>query len=461
MMVEQLDKNMVPAEEPADRSMCRFFKRVFDVFFAALGLLCLSPLFAVVMVAVKLTDGGSIFYRQRRVGLGGRPFWILKFRTMVLNADRMGPSVTKDRDPRITAVGRILRRTKLDEMPQLWNVLVGEMSFVGPRPEVPKYVERYSEEQRRVLQLKPGITDLATLVFRDEESLLRNAVDVEEFYVNHCVPRKARLNLQYAERANMLEDVLLILQTLCPYKLGIFIGYALILSLSLGLSYLLRFEFSVPSGELSESWIRWLGTVPVQIGCLVWRRQFVGLLSFFDVVEMKRLANGLGFAAGLQWLLWEVLGGRGMPPRGVILINFAVAFLLIAGVRVHLRSLRERRRARTNVRTRERDTLCVGIIGAGELGGWLARQINTASGERKVVVFFDDDPNKWNRELCDVPVVGMPECLLDGSWSGQLHEVILAMPNASSERVEQIQSLLAAADIRVRILPSVEELLRG
>lgn len=193
-------------------------KRLFDIFFSALGLLVLSPLLVVLAVWVKLSDFGPVFYRQVRVGLGGKPFRIWKFRSMVVNADQMGLAVTSGNDPRITRVGRLLRKTKLDELPQLWNVFVGEMSFVGPRPEVPRYVDRYTPEQREILKLKPGITDLATLEFRDEEDLLKAQGDVEKFYLEVCVPRKIELNLRYARQASLARDVWIILQTLWPWR---------------------------------------------------------------------------------------------------------------------------------------------------------------------------------------------------------------------------------------------------
>jgi lipopolysaccharide/colanic/teichoic acid biosynthesis glycosyltransferase len=195
-------------------------KRAFDLLFSIVGLILLSPMFGLLAVAVKLSDGGPVFYRQERVGEGGRLFAILKFRSMLVNAEKMGLSVTKDGDPRITKVGRFLRKTKLDELPQLWNVLQGDMSFVGPRPEVPCYVEKYTTGQKRVLELRPGITDLATLEFRNEEELLRTAADTEKFYLEYCVPRKIELNLAYAKTANVWEDVKIILRTLLPLGAG-------------------------------------------------------------------------------------------------------------------------------------------------------------------------------------------------------------------------------------------------
>lgn len=193
-------------------------KRLYDFSFAFTGLLLLSPLFCLIALFVRLFDGSPVFFRQLRIGLAGQPFWIWKFRTMQVNAEQQGASVTRRGDPRITRAGRVLRKTKLDELPQLWNVLKGEMSFVGPRPEAPKYVERFTTSQREVLQLKPGITDLATLAFRDEERLLQSVSDVEGFYLEFCVPKKIELNLQYARRANLWEDTKIILQTVLGAK---------------------------------------------------------------------------------------------------------------------------------------------------------------------------------------------------------------------------------------------------
>ena len=152
-------------------------------------------------------------FSQIRVGYKGKHFRILKFRTMTKDADQIGPQFTVKGDPRITPFGRFLRRTKIDEFPQLWNVVRGEMTFVGPRPEVPRYVELLSEEQKAVLQYVPGITGVATLEFRNEEHWLAGAEDPEEVYITEVIPRKIELNLKYAETATLWQDFKLILRT--------------------------------------------------------------------------------------------------------------------------------------------------------------------------------------------------------------------------------------------------------
>ena len=179
---------------------------------AALGLLVLWPLLLLVAAAIWWQDSRPVLFAQERVGRHGVPFRMLKFRTM--RARSHGPLITAAGDPRITPIGRLLRRSKLDELPQLFNVLKGEMAVVGPRPEVARYVARYSTAERCVLDLLPGITDPASLAFLDEEHVLAQAADPELTYVGAIMPEKIRLNLAYATRATALTDIRVVLATL-------------------------------------------------------------------------------------------------------------------------------------------------------------------------------------------------------------------------------------------------------
>jgi len=190
-------------------------KRLFDIVCSSLGLLVLGLPMLVVAAIVKLTDFGPVLYKQVRVGRDGREFEIFKFRSMVVNADKIGAQITVGRDPRITRIGQFLRATKLDELPQLLNVLFGTMSLVGPRPEVPKYVAMYTHEQRRVLSVRPGITDLASVKYRHESELLAEAGDDwERVYIEQVMPDKLRLNLEYIVAQALWLDVSLIFRTL-------------------------------------------------------------------------------------------------------------------------------------------------------------------------------------------------------------------------------------------------------
>ena len=165
-------------------------KRALDVALSGAALLVLWPVFALIAVAIKLDSPGPVFYRQVRVGRGGKPFRIFKFRSMVDNADKKGLTITVGRDSRITRVGAILRKTKVDELAQLLNVLCGQMSFVGPRPEVEEYVALYTPEQRQVLLVRPGITDYASIAYRNENEMLEGASDPRRMYIEEIMPAK-------------------------------------------------------------------------------------------------------------------------------------------------------------------------------------------------------------------------------------------------------------------------------
>jgi len=187
--------------------------RWLDLVISLAGLVLLSPLFALVAPLVKLNSAGPVFYRARRVGKDGRVFYLLKFRTMVAGADVRGPGITTAGDSRITRVGHLLRRTKIDELPQLVNVLVGEMSLVGPRPEDPRYVALYTPEQQRVLAVRPGITSPASLRYRNEERLL-GGPDWRQVYVEQVMPHKLQIELDYLARRTVWSDLGILLRTL-------------------------------------------------------------------------------------------------------------------------------------------------------------------------------------------------------------------------------------------------------
>ena len=188
-------------------------KRLFDITFSLLGLIVLSPLFVLAALLVKLTSRGPVFFAQQRVGRSFRPFQILKFRTMVVDAPKLGGQLTAGRDPRVTTVGRFLRATKIDELPQLINVLRGDMSFVGPRPEVPRYVEQFHMDYEELLRVRPGITDLASLKYRHESELLGEADDPEAMYVTTILPDKIELGKEYVRKRSLPLDIQLICKT--------------------------------------------------------------------------------------------------------------------------------------------------------------------------------------------------------------------------------------------------------
>lgn len=189
-------------------------KRLLDIFFPLAGIIVLSPFLSLVAILIKLDSKGPVFFKQERIGLGFEPFTIIKFRTMEVDACRKGPLVTSGGDRRITKIGRLLRRTKIDELPQLLNVLKGDMSLVGPRPEVGKYVNIFRYDYWEVLKVRPGITDFASLEYCDEEEALKKYADPEEGYIKEILPAKIVLYKKYLSEKGLLTDIKLIFLTL-------------------------------------------------------------------------------------------------------------------------------------------------------------------------------------------------------------------------------------------------------
>lgn len=188
--------------------------RFFDLLFTVLGLIILSPLFLIVAIWIKLDSNGPVFYRQTRVGRNSKDFKLLKFRSMVTDADKNGLITVGGRDPRVTQSGYFIRKYKLDELPQLLNVLKGDMSLVGPRPEVRKYVDLYNESQRRVLSVKPGITDYASIQFIDENEILGKAENPEMVYIEKVMPEKIKYNMKYIQNRSVKEYFKIIFLTI-------------------------------------------------------------------------------------------------------------------------------------------------------------------------------------------------------------------------------------------------------
>lgn len=188
-------------------------KRIFDFTFALAGLILLSPLVLLVALFIKLYDWGPVFYRGERVGRHGKLFHIYKFRSMIVDAEKTGVTSTAEEDPRITPIGRFLRKTKLDELPQLINVLRGEMSLVGPRPEVKKHIDLYSDEQKVILNIKPGITDYASIWNSDEAELLKGSKNPDKDFIEKIMPEKIRLQLKYYREQSLLTDLKILFLT--------------------------------------------------------------------------------------------------------------------------------------------------------------------------------------------------------------------------------------------------------
>lgn len=189
-------------------------KRLFDIFFSSIGLAILLPFFIIMGLLIIMDSRGGVFYKQVRVGLNGKDFKLFKFRSMATGSDKKGLLTVGGHDSRITRVGYFIRKYKIDELPQLINVFLGDMSLVGPRPEVRKYVDLYNDIQKKVLTIKPGITDYASIQYSNENEILGNATDPEKVYIEEIMPAKLKLNLKYIAEQGLLTDVKIIFNTI-------------------------------------------------------------------------------------------------------------------------------------------------------------------------------------------------------------------------------------------------------
>ena len=189
-------------------------KRLFDITASFFGILILSPLFIFISLWVGLSSKGGVFYKQIRVGRNNKDFKLYKFRSMRVNSDKQGLLTVGSKDSRITKAGYFIRKYKIDELPQLFNVLKGDMSFVGPRPEVRRYVDLYSDEQMKVLSVRPGITDPASIKYRNENDILSSASNPEEYYIQHIMPDKLKINIDYINKRTFVKDIKIIFQTI-------------------------------------------------------------------------------------------------------------------------------------------------------------------------------------------------------------------------------------------------------
>ena len=189
-------------------------KRIFDIVFSFIGIIILLPIFILISLIILFASKGGIFYRQTRVGKNNKDFKIFKFRTMYPDSDKKGLLTVGSRDSRITKPGYFLRKYKLDELPQLFNVFIGDMSFVGPRPEVRKYVEMYNDEQKKVLSVRPGITDYTSIKYRNENDILAKSKNPEQTYIKEIMPAKLELNLKYIREKSTITDLKIIFKTI-------------------------------------------------------------------------------------------------------------------------------------------------------------------------------------------------------------------------------------------------------
>ena len=463
-------------------------KRVFDLLVASLGLLLLSPLFAILILALKIASPGPAFYLATRVGRNGRNFRAIKIRTMVVDADRVGPSITTAGDSRITAMGKFFRRTKLDELPQLINVIKGDMSLVGPRPEAPKYVAMYTPEQRAVLRHRPGMTSLASLQFRNEEEEL-SGPRWEELYVNEIMPEKLRIDLAYLEHRTFLTDLKVIWGTvaLAPIMIEmmkvfrpvsqflvhlrnrhLFVLDIVLLPLAAVVAFALRLDASairlVTRVLLIFAVAAPLIKIPIfaRLG-LYWRYwQYAGqdeMMLLVWAAAIGALAQGALFLSIQAFVPDLFVPG---VPRSIPFIDLLVTFAVIAAPRFALRAGATSAQRVGNAGPKNDAVQRVLIAGAGEAGATVLRELrqNPKMGLLPVG-FIDDDSGKHGMLLNGVPVLGDRKAIPDLVRSQLIDEVIIALPGAAGKTIREVMETCEAAGVSARIVPDIYELLNG
>jgi FlaA1/EpsC-like NDP-sugar epimerase/lipopolysaccharide/colanic/teichoic acid biosynthesis glycosyltransferase len=455
-----------------------FLIRGLDLIVSGCGLLLLAPVFLVIGLMIKLTSPGPVFYRGDRVGQWGRRFKLYKFRSMVQDADRQGPGITGKDDPRITAVGRFLRRAKLDELPQLINILRGEMSLVGPRPEDPRYVAFYTAEQRRLLSVRPGITSPASLYYRQEERLLAGD-DWERAYREQILPHKLTLDLAYLRERTVWTDLALILSTLIN---AVFHGRDRAnLILRLRNRHILMLDILalaiLPALALSLR-LEGLDWWPEHGRALI-LYTLVALVVKVSIFYTLGLYNRYWAYAGVNDLVTVAIAGSLstlavvvlflylhpiLEPyclamfRSVPVIDGLLTPLPVVGFRFGLRGLYYwQRRCREVIGGRR-----VLVVGAGEAGAIVARELRANPQlDMEPVAFADDDPAKLGTAIQGLPVLGSCAQIPELVDRHRIQRIIVAMPSVPLQRQRDIVAICERTGVATHNLPGIYELLAG
>lgn len=477
--------------------------RVVEVLLAAIGLLLTAPLLLLCAIAVKVTSRGPMIFRQGRVGRRGEFFELYKLRTMRLESG--GPEVTARGDERITPVGRILRATKLDELPELWNVLIGDLSLVGPRPEVPRFVDLRNPLWRKVLQVRPGLTDPVTLALRNEETLLDGLgrKEREWFYREAVQPYKLRGYAEYLDRRTWWTDLVVLVHTVvavalpgkapppslvelrqaveradsvAPRASGVRsrllirqVQYSIDILMLVGafaLAYLLRFEFVIPPGQRVQALVQLPYVLAIQLVALllvgvysfVWR--YVGFREARAFVEAA-LWSGLAIVA-LRLFLPDAYGAWRVP-LSVTVMDTVLGFGGVLGVRALRRWAYESRKKR------EAFADCAGaqprnvlLVGAGQAGVLAAREIfGRGDTDLRIQGFVDDDPLKQGAVIQGIRVLGTTGDLARLVKEHGVRDVVITIAQISRREILRLIELCRKISVNVRIIPGLHEILQG
>lgn len=450
---------MTPAGELA--------KHCLDFSLALLGVLCLLPLFVAVALLIKLDTPGPIFFRQKRVGRFGKPFHIFKFRTMVDGAYLMGSRLTVKRDPRVTRLGKFLRWSKLDELPQLLNVLRGDMNLIGPRPEDPHFVEYYTPVQRQVLSVRPGIVGPSQIQGRNEvEDYPDGIKDTERYYVEHILPPKLQRDLEYVQSATFFSDLGLLVHGVWITVRGAFRAEYLwnrrrriallamdtvLIAVSYILACMIRFDFDWPAGEVTLRALALLLILRPPI--LIYFGSYQVILSYFGVWDMFALFKAVS-AGSLLVASLAYFAGLQSHPRSLFVIEWALLMSLLVGSRYVLRAWTRRHPRRATVRAKAI------VVGAGRGGEQILRSlVEDPSSSYRPIGFIDESQERWGSRIHGVKVLGGPAELALALSANGVEVVFVCLSDVSEDTAREVASVCAAAGVECRMLPALSDLL--
>jgi lipopolysaccharide/colanic/teichoic acid biosynthesis glycosyltransferase/nucleoside-diphosphate-sugar epimerase len=443
-------------------------KRVVDTVLAALGLIILAPLLGVIALLIKLDSAGPVFFRQERVGKDGRRFRIFKFRTMVDNAYRLGPRLTQKRDPRVTRVGLVLRWLKLDELPQLINVVSGAMSLVGPRPEDPHFVSLYTPEQREVLRVRPGVVGPSQILGRDELALYPEGVDTEQYYIRHILPQKLQTDLGYVRRARLWYDLTLlghglavtILGSIKPMYFRFNVQKIAFLALDTGLSLLiywgafgLKFDWTMTPA--SQAYLAAASALIVLIRplCFVYFGLYQNILRYLGTSEFVAVVKAVSVGTVLISAGLFLTDFRSQS-RAVLAIDWMLLIVSLYGYRLFLK-------IRAENQTHPRSPAL--IVGANDTGEQLAGQLmRDPSLAYTPVGFLDDDLNKQGALIHGIKVLGTVQDLQHVARLKGVRMVLIPHPaQPTNGEVKEAVERCREAQLAYRVVPTLDHLLNG
>jgi FlaA1/EpsC-like NDP-sugar epimerase/lipopolysaccharide/colanic/teichoic acid biosynthesis glycosyltransferase len=446
--------------------------RIFDIAVSLLGLVVLAPVFVIVAILVKLDSRGPLFFRQERIGRGFRPFRIYKFRTMREDTGSNEAPTMFHQHHRITRVGSILRKTKIDELPQLINVLRGEMSLVGPRPELQEYVHMFRAKYLKILTVRPGITDLASLEYINEAKVLMNSSNPKDDYINKILPEKIRLAMVYVDRASFFLNIKIIFETLFRIVVPVSLNWknlkvspqgwvfffldSLFGFASFYTAYQLRYDWAVPAKEI-EVIIYLLPIIfvsrAVAYFCYRFYSRFWEYSSLGDLILIVK-----GALLGSLLLVGAIFLHSNPPlqlPRSVPIIDFFLLISLLGGSRMIWRLWRERQKQTPFASEGGVRTL---VFGAGDTGAILLKNLQSKSTAFMICGFVDDNLQNKNKTLMGIKILGnrydIPSLVTDL----EIKEILIAMKNISSESLSEVFEICAKCGVKLKIVSSVEDI---